>query len=108
MFGTRAVNVTEKISLIVKLSPWNDEEFYDRLGAEMLYTDIMGVKVPTVTIPVKPGRNLAVIIEAATMNLRLKKMGHHPARELMVGLGMPEDELPPVERIIGNPNWDGQ
>lgn len=108
MFGMSAVKVTEKIDLLVKLEPWNDDTFYDRLGSDNCYTDIMGIKVPTVTIPVKPGRNLAVIIEAATMNLRLKKMGYHPARELMRSLGMPEDELPPAEKIIGNANWDTQ
>lgn len=108
MFGMSAVKITEKIDLLVKLEPWTENAMYDRLGTENCYTDIMGIKVPTVTIPVKPGRNLAVIIEAATMNLRLKKMGYHPARELMRGLGMPEDELPPVEKILGNANWDAQ
>ena len=57
------------------------------------------------TIPVKPGRNLAVIIEAATMNLRLKKLGYSAPHDLMRGLGMPEDELPPVEKIAVNSYW---
>lgn len=106
MFGMSAVKITENIDLLVKLEPWAEDNSYDRLGTENHYTDIMGIKVPTVTIPVKPGRNLAVIIEAAAMNLRLKKMGYHPAHELMLSLGMPADELPPVEKILGNTNWD--
>ncbi|MEG2175165.1 MAG: HPr kinase/phosphorylase, partial [Oscillospiraceae bacterium] len=106
MFGMRAVKITEKISLIIQLELWQDDKPYDRLGVENEYMQILGIKIPAVTIPVKPGRNLAVIIEAATMNLRLKKLGYHPARELMKALGMPEDELPPAEKIIGNTNWD--
>lgn len=105
MFGMGSVKITEKINLIVNLEPWDDEKFYDRLGAENLYMEILGVKVPTVTIPVKPGRNLAVIIEAATRNLRLKKLGYNAARDLMVGLGMPEEDLPPQEKIINNVFW---
>ncbi|MEG1849359.1 MAG: HPr(Ser) kinase/phosphatase [Oscillospiraceae bacterium] len=108
MFGMSAVKITEKIDLIIQLEQWKEEKQYDRLGVENEYMEILGIKVPAVTIPVKPGRNLAVIIEAATMNLRLKKLGYHPARELMKSLGMPEDELPPVEKIIGNSNWDIQ
>ena len=108
MFGMGSVKITEKINLIVNLEPWDDDKFYDRLGAENLYMDILGVKVPTVTIPVKPGRNLAVIIEAATRNLRLKKLGYNAARDLMVGLGMPEEELPPEERIVDNVFWAGE
>jgi HPr kinase/phosphorylase len=106
MYGMSAVKITAKIDLIIQLEPWQDGKHYDRFGVENEYMEIMGIKVPAVTIPVKPGRNLAVIIEAATMNLRLKKLGYHPARELMQHLGMSEDELPPIEKIIGNSNWD--
>ncbi len=73
-----------------------------RITRHGVFMEILGVKVPTVTIPVKPGRNLAVIIEAATRNLRLKKLGYNAARDLMVSLGMPEEELPPQEKIINN------
>lgn len=106
MYGMSAVKVTAKIDLIIQLEPWQDGKHYDRLGVENEYMEIMGIQVPATVIPVRPGRNLAVIIEAATMNLRLKKLGYQPARELMRHLGMPEDELPPVERIIGNSSWD--
>lgn len=105
MFGMRAVKIAEKILLIVQLEPWNEETPYDRLGFENQVMDILGIKIPCVTIPVKPGRNLAVIIEAATMNLRLKKLGYSAPHDLMRSLGMPEDELPPMEKIAINSYW---
>ena len=105
MYGMRAVKIAEKILFIVQLEPWNEEAAYDRLGFENQAMDILGIKVPCVTIPVKPGRNLAVIIEAATMNLRLKKLGYSAPHDLMRGLGMPEDELPPMEKIAVNSFW---
>lgn len=105
MFGMSAVKITEKIDLIIQMELWRQDKQYDRFGTANEYMEILGIKVPAVTIPVTAGRNLAVIVEAATMNLRLKKLGYHPARELMKGLGMPEDELPPVEKIIGNVGW---
>lgn len=105
MFGMRAVKIAEKILLIVQLEPWNEQKAYDRLGFENEVMDILGVKIPCVTIPVKPGRNLAVIIEAATMNLRLKKLGYSAPHDLMRSLGMPEDELPPVEKIAISSYW---
>lgn len=108
MFGMRAVKIAEKIILIIRLEPWQEDNTYDRLGTETEYMEILGIRVPSVTIPVKPGRNLAVIIEAATMNLRLKKLGYSAAHELMRGLGMPEDEIPPVEKIAINSYWDVQ
>lgn len=105
MFGMRAVKIAEKILLIIQLEQWNDSKAYDRLGVENEVMDILGVKIPCITIPVKPGRNLAVIIEAATMNLRLKKLGYSAPHDLMRSLGMPEDELPPVEKIATNSYW---
>ena len=68
--------------------------------------EIMGVKLPCVTIPVRPGRNLAVIIETATMNSRLKKMGYNATRELMRGLGLPDDDMPPEEKVITDMGWN--
>ena len=98
--------MTSKIDLIIQLEQWNDDKVYDRLGTENEYMDILGLKIPALTIPVKPGRNLAVIVETATMNQRQKKMGYNPARELMKGLGMAAEDLPPIEKIITNDYWD--
>jgi len=105
MFGMRAVKINEKVLLIVKLEPWDDTKTYDRLGMESEFTEILGVKIPSVTIPVKPGRNLAVIIEAATMNMRLKRLGYSAPHDLMRGLGMPEEELPPIPKITTTNYW---
>ncbi|MBO4264768.1 MAG: HPr(Ser) kinase/phosphatase [Clostridia bacterium] len=81
IFGISAVKDTENIKLVIKLENWVQGKMYDRLGIESEYTDIMGIQVPTNTIPVKPGRNLAVIIEIAAMNSRLKSMGYNTAEE---------------------------
>ena len=81
LFGMGAVKESSNIDLVINIEPWSDEEFYDRLGLEDHMTDILGVQVPCLTIPVKPGRNLAVIVEVAAMNNRQKKMGYNPARE---------------------------
>ena len=77
-----AVKLTEKIDLIIEMELWNPEKIYDRMGVDNQYTSILGVKVPSLTIPVKPGRNLAVILEVAAMNNRQKKMGYNAAREM--------------------------
>lgn len=81
IFGMGAVKMTEKIDLIVALEPWDSEKDYDRFGLENETEDIMGIKVPKLTIPVKPGRNLAIILEIAAMNHRQKKMGYNTAEE---------------------------
>lgn len=81
IFGMGAVKNTEKIDLVINLEQWNKEKFYDRFGLETEYDEIMGIKVPSITVPVKPGRNLAVIIEIAAMNNRQKKMGYNTAVE---------------------------
>ena len=82
LFGMGSVKATEKIDMVINLEPWVQGKMYDRLGLETDYTDIMGIKIPMTTIPVKPGRNLAVIIEVAAMNDRQKKMGFNAAKEL--------------------------
>ncbi len=82
IFGMGAVKDTEKIDLVVKLEPWKQDFEYDRLGIETEYVDLLGVKVPQITIPVSQGRNLAVILEVAAMNNRQKRMGHNAAEEL--------------------------
>ena len=81
LFGMSAVKKEAAIDLIVNLETWKDGAIYDRLGAENLYTSILDVDVPTLTIPVKPGRNLAIIIEVAAMNNRNKKLGYNAALE---------------------------
>jgi HPr kinase/phosphorylase len=77
--------------MVIRIEPWDSEKVYDRMGLENDYADILGIKVPQLTIPVKPGRNLAVIIEVAAMNYRQKKMGYNAAYELMQNLGMTDD-----------------
>lgn len=91
LFGMGAVKLTEKIDLIVEMELWNPEKIYDRMGVDNQYTSILGVKVPSLTIPVKPGRNLAVIMEVAAMNNRQKKMGYNAAQELLEKLGLDMD-----------------
>ena len=88
LFGIGAVKNTEKIELVVEMELWNPEKIYDRMGVDTQYVSILGVKVPSLTIPVKPGRNLAVILEVAAMNNRQKKMRYNAATELLDHLGL--------------------
>ena len=82
IFGMGAVKITEKVDLIINLEDWVQGTPYERFGLENSYTEIMGIPVPSITIPVKPGRNLAIILEVAAMNNRQKKMGYDSAAEL--------------------------
>lgn len=82
IFGIGAVKDTESINMIIHLEPWEDGKAYDRLGIVDEFTNIMGINIPSLTIPVKPGRNLAVIVEVAAMNNRQKRMGYNAAVEL--------------------------
>lgn len=82
IFGMGAVKDTENINMVIHLEPWQDGKQYDRLGMVDEYTNIMGINVPSLTIPVKLGRNLAVIVEVAAMNNRQKRMGYNAAVEL--------------------------
>lgn len=100
LFGMGAVKLTEKIDMVVELEPWDSEKVYDRMGVDNEYTSILGVKVPYSVIPVKPGRNLAVILEVAAMNNRQKKMGYNAAEELLENLGMNYDKKETVKK------WD--
>lgn len=88
IFGMGAVKVTQDIDMVINLEIWDSKKIYDRIGMENEYTEILGVQVPIVTIPVKPGRNLSIIIEVAAMNNRQKKMGYNAAKELLDCLGM--------------------
>lgn len=91
IFGAGAVKLTEKIDLVINLELWDENKNYDRMGLENQTTEILGLEIPSVTIPVKPGRNLAVIIEVAAMNSRQKKLGYNAAEDLLKRLGMTED-----------------
>lgn len=90
IFGMGSVKLTEKIDMVVELEPWEDGKNYERLGLDLQYTTILGIDVPSHVVPVHPGRNLSVIIEAAAMNNRQQKLGYNAARELLDGLGMEE------------------
>ncbi len=101
MYGIGSVKNTEKINMAIQLEPWEQGKNYDRMGLDGETINILGIEVPSITIPVSPGRNLAIIIESAAMNNRQKKMGYNSAQELLHKLGMAEDS--------GNPDtsqWD--
>jgi Hpr(Ser) kinase/phosphatase len=103
IFGMGAVKLTEKIDMVIELEIWDNEKVYDRMGMSNELTEILGIKVPILTIPVKPGRNLAIIIEVAAMNNRQKKMGYNAAKELLINLGM-EDDLKSEQQVKSE--WD--
>ena len=81
LFGVGAVKDTEKINLVINLEHWENGKMYDRLGLDNETIDILGIELPSITIPVKPGRNLAIIFEIAAMNNRQKRMGYNTAEE---------------------------
>ena len=97
IFGVGAVKLTEKIDMVIQLEQWDSSKAYDRLGLEDEYISILGIKIPATTVPVKPGRNLAIIIEIAAMNNRQKRLGYNGARELMQQLGMEDPATEPKE-----------
>ena len=82
LFGVGAIRDKKQIQLVVQLEEWDAAKEYDRIGAEENRYEILGVNVPHLLIPVKPGRNIPIIIETAAMNERLKKMGYYSARQL--------------------------
>ncbi len=92
IFGAGAVKLTEKIDYIINIETWDNEKVYDRMGLEEQTTEILGLSIPSITIPVKPGRNLAVIIEVAAMNNRQKKLGYNAAADLLSRLGMTDEK----------------
>lgn len=81
IFGMGSVRETERIDLVIKLEQWDPEKMYDRFGLDEEYENILGIDIPAITIPVHPGRNLAIIFEIAAMNNRQKKMGYNTADE---------------------------
>ena len=82
MYGISAVSVSKTIDVLIELETWDENKSYDRIGLEDTTIDIMGVPVPYLVIPVRPGRNLAIIVEVVSRNLSLKRMGYNAAREL--------------------------
>ncbi len=97
IFGMGAVKLTEKIDMVIQLELWDSTKTYDTLGTEDVYATILGIKVPATVVPVKPGRNLSIIIEIAAMNNRQKKMGYNAAKEFLQRVGMVDFDLPPTE-----------
>lgn len=104
LFGMGAIKLSEKIDMMINLELWDSTKAYDRMGLENEYMKILGIDVPIMTIPVKPGRNLSNIIEVAAMNNRQKKMGYNAAQDLLTSLGMEIDEQMTEKRIVNN--WD--
>ena len=94
LFGVGAVKNTERIDMVIQLENWEEGKMYDRLGMEEETLDILGIQVPSITVPVRPGRNLAIILEIAAMNNRQKRMGYNAAVEfnkrLMQQMGIEE------------------
>ena len=94
LFGVGAVKNTERIDMVIQLENWVEGKMYDRLGMEEETLDILGIEVPSITVPVRPGRNLAIILEIAAMNNRQKRMGYNTALEfnkkLMQQMGIEE------------------
>jgi HPr kinase/phosphorylase len=82
LFGMRAIKTASQLDLVVHFEPWDDTKFYDRLGIDDHFTEILNIQVPFVTIPVRPGRNLASIVEVAAMNNRHRRYGYNAAEEL--------------------------
>ena len=96
MYGIGSVMMSRSIDLVIHLEHWKEKKAYDRLGLSEDFTTIMDVRIPQVVLPVRPGRNLAIIIEVAARNFSLKRMGYSAAKELdrrlneMMGLNMPK------------------
>ncbi len=105
LFGMGAIKTSEKIDMVVNLEIWDNTKVYDRMGLDNEYMEILGVEVPTMRIPVKPGRNLAVIIEVAAMNNRQKKMGYNAAKDLLKSLGMDMAAMPESPKTVID-RWD--
>ncbi|MBQ0135605.1 MAG: HPr(Ser) kinase/phosphatase [Oscillospiraceae bacterium] len=92
LFGMKSVKNTSRIDLVVDLEAWDETKAYERMGINDEVINILGVNVPLCTVPVSPGRNIAVIIEVAAINNRQKKMGYNSAKELLANLGMLDEE----------------
>ena len=82
LFGVESVKDTQSVDLVIKLEEWDRDKEYDRLGLEETYTEFLGNKIVCHNIPIRPGRNLAIIVESAAVNHRQKQMGYNAAQEL--------------------------
>ena len=82
LYGVESVKETQTLDMVIKLEEWDKDKEYDRLGLNEEYTEFLGNKVICHSIPIRPGRNLAIIVEAAAVNHRQKKMGYNAAQEL--------------------------
>ncbi len=91
MYGVSSIKLQETINFIINLELWDEKKVYERLGINQEYTEILGIKIPSTTIPVRPGRNLAIIAEVAAINFRQKQMGYNAAQAL-------------TERLFGTQN----
>ena len=80
LYGMGSVKLQDNINLVINLELWDNRKIYDRLGLDDQYTDILGISVPSLVVPVRPGRNLAIVVEVAAMNNRQKKMGYNAAK----------------------------
>jgi HPr kinase/phosphorylase len=89
LYGVSSVKMQENIHFVINLELWDEKKNYERVGVNDEHTDILGIDVPSITIPVRPGRNLAIIVEVAAINFRQKQMGYNSAKALM-------------ERVFGN------
>jgi len=82
LYGVSSVKMQENINFVINLEIWNENKIYERLGITEETTEVLGIHVPSITIPVRPGRNLAIIVEVAAINFRQKKMGYNAAKAL--------------------------
>ncbi|MFQ5893949.1 MAG: HPr(Ser) kinase/phosphatase [Nitrospinota bacterium] len=102
LFGVGAIRSTKRIDLVIRLEGWNQAQGYDRLGLDEESYDILGIPVPSIQIPVRPGRNITTIIEVAARNQSLKKMGYYPAQDFNQMLSeqlAKADRFPPYEEM---------
>lgn len=83
LYGVSSVKVQENINFVINLELWDENKYYDRLGLQEETTDILGIAVPSITIPIRPGRNLAIIAEVAAINFRQRKMGYNAAQNFV-------------------------
>ena len=100
LFGVEAVKNTQAIDMVINLEDWDKDKEYDRLGLEDHYTEFLGNKIVCHNIPIRPGRNLAIIVESAAFNYRQKKMGYNAAQELLDKLGLEMEHKDTIKK------WD--
>ena len=82
MFGVECVKISQQVDLVIKLEEWDKDANYDRLGLSDSHIEILGTKIVSHSIPIRPGRNMAIIVESAAVNHRQKKMGYNAAQEM--------------------------